>query len=328
MMDAASMDFGASTDHQGGAWPYWWWYTQKMTDMYHAPGAYVPIFGYERSAQYPFGHRNMFFAKRSDARVTPFFLKEGVKQFGLPLGPEGDEPGSGSPDLVKNDALLLYEEVRAHNGLAIRHTTSTNQGGPWTENDPTLEPVVEIFQGARTSSEQPGGPLVTDPQKDTEQVKLIGYRPEGMLSEGWAKGYKLGVIASSDHFSTHISYALVYTDDPTRKGILDAIRKRHTYGATDNIILEVRMGEHFMGDEFSLKRSEPIRVKAHGTRAIVRAELIKDGKIIYSTEPRQRDMAFQFSDTGDISQRHYYYVRLQQDDRMTAWSSPFFVNYK
>ncbi len=328
MIDAASMDFGASTDHQGGGWPYWWWYTQKMTDMYHAPGAYVPIFGYERSAQYPFGHRNLFFAKRSDARVTPFFLKEGVKQFGLPVGPEGDEPGSGSPDLVKNDALLLYEEVRAHNGLAIRHTTSTNQGGPWTENDPTLEPVVEIFQGARTSSEQPGGPLVTDPQKDTEQVKLIGYRPEGMLSEGWAKGYKLGVIASSDHFSTHISYALVYTDDPTRKGILDAIRKRHSYGATDNIILEVRMGEHFMGDEFSLKRTEPIRVKARGTRAIVRAELIKDGKVIYSTEPRQQEMTFQFRDTGDISQRHYYYVRLQQDDRMTAWSSPFFVNYK
>jgi len=149
-----------------------------------------------------------------------------------------------------------------------------------------------------------------------------------MVSEGWAKGYKLGVIASSDHFSTHISYAMVYTGDSTRQGILDAIRKRHTYGATDNIILEVRMGEHFMGDEFSLKRSEPIRVKARGTRTVVRAELIKDGKVIYSAEPKQRDVSFQFSDKGDISERHYYYVRLQQDDRMIAWSSPLFVNYK
>ena len=328
MIDAAAMDFGASTDHQGGSWPYWWWYTQKMTDMYLVPGAYVPIFGYERSAQYPFGHRNIFFAKRSDARVTPFFLQEGVTQFQLPLGAEGDEPGSGSPDLVKNDSLLLYEEVRAHNALAIRHTSSTNQGGPWNENDPALEPVVEIFQGARTSSEQAGGPLVTDPAKDTEQVNLIGYRPEGMMSVAWAKGYKLGVIASSDHFSTHISYAMVYTGDPTRKGILDAIRKRHTYGATDNIILEVRMGEHFMGDEFPLKRSEPIRVKARGTRPIVRVDLLKDSKVMYSTDPKQRDVSFQFNDTGDISQRHYYYVRLRQDDGMTAWSSPLFVNYK
>ena len=50
MIDVAAMDFGASTDHQGGGWPYWWWYSQKMTDMYHVPGSYVPIFGYERSA--------------------------------------------------------------------------------------------------------------------------------------------------------------------------------------------------------------------------------------------------------------------------------------
>jgi hypothetical protein len=126
--------------------------------------------------------------------------------------------------------------------------------------------------------------------KDTEQVNLIGYRPEGRMSVAWAKGYKLGVIASSDHFSTHISYAMVYTGDPTRKGILDAIRKRHTYGATDNIILEVRMGDHSMGDEFQLKRSQPIRVKARGTRPIVRVEVLKDSKVIYSTEPEQRDV--------------------------------------
>ncbi len=327
MIDAASMDFGASTDHQGGAWPYWWWYTEKMTDMYYVPGAYVPIYGYERSAQYPFGHRNMFFAKRTDARVTPFFLKEGVKQFELPLGAEGDEPGAGSPDLVKNDTSLLYEEIRAHNGLAIRHTTSNDQGGPWNDNDPNLEPVVEIFQGARTSSEQVGGPLVTNPAKDIEQMDLIGYHPEGMISVAWAKGYKLGVIASSDHFSTHISYACVYTDDLTRQGILDAIRKRHTYGATDNIILDVHMGDHFMGDEFSLSRAEPLRVVARGTRPIRLVEVIKDSKVVYSTEPKERDVSFQFLDSGDVSARHYYYVRLQQDDSMTAWSSPFFVNY-
>ena len=43
-------------------------------------------------------------------------------------------------------------------------------------------------------------------------------------------------------------------DDASRQGILDAIRKRHTYGATDNIILDVRMGEHFMGDDFALSK--------------------------------------------------------------------------
>ena len=119
--------------------------------------------------------------------------------------------------------------------------------------------MVEIFQGAAPVPSRPGGPLVTQSAKDTEQMDLIGYHPEGMVSVAWAKGYKLGVIASSDHFSTHISYAMVYTDDATRQGILDAIRKRHTYGATDNIILEVRMGDHFMGDEFRFPRRAPAR---------------------------------------------------------------------
>jgi hypothetical protein len=55
---------------------------------------------------------------------------------------------------------------------------------------------------------------------------------------------------------------------------------------------------------------------------------LKDGKVIYSVQPKKQDVSFQFTDTGDVAGRHYYYVRLQQDDRMTAWSSPFFVNYR
>jgi hypothetical protein len=67
-----------------------------MTDMYHVPGAYVPIFGYERSVVYPNGHRNVFFARRTDSKVTPFFMKEGVKQFSLPLGPGGTSRASAA----------------------------------------------------------------------------------------------------------------------------------------------------------------------------------------------------------------------------------------
>jgi hypothetical protein len=31
------------------------------------------------------------------------------------------------------------------------------------------------------------------------------------------------------------------------------------------------MGKHFMGDEFALKRAEPIRVKVHGTESVAEA---------------------------------------------------------
>ena len=328
MIDVASMDFGASTDHQGGAWPYWWWYTQKMTDMYHVPGAYVPIFGYERSVLYPNGHRNIFFARRSDSKVTPWFYKEGVKAFSLPIGPQGDESGIGSGDVAENDTKMLYEEMRGRNALAISHTSGNRMGTDWRDNDPKLEPVVEIFQGCRTNFESLEAPWVADEKKDAQHIQQAGYEPKGMVSNAWAKGYKLGITSSSDHGSTHLSYALVYTDTPTRQGVLDAIRKRHTYGAMDNIIMDVRMGAHFMGDEFALGKAQPIRIKVRGTRAIAKVWVIKDNKVIYTAEPKQQNVELEYTDKDSVAGRHFYYVRVQQDDQLLAWSSPFFINYQ
>jgi hypothetical protein len=43
-----------------------------------------------------------------------------------------------------------------------------------------------------------------------------------------AKGYKLGVQASSDHASTHLAYTCVIAEDSTREALIDAMRKRHT----------------------------------------------------------------------------------------------------
>ena len=323
LIDAGGMDFGASTDHHGGVWPYWWWYSQKLTDMYHVPGAYVSIFGYERSAVFPNGHRNMFFARRSEARVTPWFLKEGARQFGLPVGPQGDEPGIGTGELVENDTKLLDEDVRKLNGIAISHTSGTRMGTDWRDNDPDLEPVVEIYQGARTSYERLGAPLVVDVNEDQEHMERAGYQPEGMVHNAWAKGYKLGIITSSDQGSTHISYAMVYTEDFSRQGILDATRKRHTYGATDNIILDVRLGGHFMGDEIRMEHPRPIRVKVLAPRAVVKVDVIKDNKVVYSTRPSSRNVDFEFRDQGPVEGRHFYYVRAQQDDRMIAGRARF-----
>jgi len=149
-----------------------------------------------------------------------------------------------------------------------------------------------------------------------------------MMNLAWRKGYKLGIITSSDHGSTHISYAMVYSPDPSRQGIVDAIRRRHTYGATDNIVLDVRMGSHFRGDEVALKKALPLKVRARGTGEVARVDVIKDSQIVYTAEPKSRDVHFEFINKGDVAARHYYYVRVLQTDGMIARSSPFFVNYK
>lgn len=56
--------------------------------------------------------------------------------------------------------------------------------------------------------------------------------------------------------------------------------------------------------------------------------MIKDRKVIYSTQPRQRTVRFEFTDRGDVRGRHYYSVLVQQEDSTLAWSRPFFVNYQ
>ncbi len=325
MIDAAAMDFGASTDHQGGSYPYWWWYSQKMTDMHYLPGAYTSIFGYERSVTQPNGHRNVFFADRS-GEVTPFFMRD-MSGYALGKNPIGDMPAIGTANVVRDDTKHLYEAVRRMGGIAISHTSGTRMGTDWRDNDPEIEPVVEIMQGARTNYEYVGAPLSA---KSGEAADAPGgYQPIGMVRNAWNKGYRLGITVSSDHGSTHYSYTMVYTDRVTREGILDAIRRRHTYGATDNILLDVRMGEHFMGDEFSASAPLPISVKVRGTNDIARVNVFRGEQLLFSHEPDGQEANFEYLDKDAEAGMGtlLYYVRVEQADGNVAWGSPLWVNY-
>jgi len=316
MMDGAAMDFGAVTDHNaGGDYLYWYWLTQKSADLFHASEGFVPLYGYERSAVYPWGHRNIFQAKRG-VPVVSFFTEADFS---------GPRPGVGSGKLMENDTELLYGELERTGSIAISHTSATNMGTDWAvQNRDGLEPVVEIFQGCRTSYEHVGGPKAAESQKNSPG----GFRPEGFVWNAWEKGYRLGVIASSDHVSTHISYAMVYTDDFSREGIIDAIRKRHTYGATDNIILDYRIGQHFMGDEFETSEQPVLAVAIRGTDEISKVDIVKNNTFLYSVEPGEQEVEFSYKDMQTEPGTSYYYVRVVQNDGQVAWSSPIWVNYK
>src|SRR5207245_6226703 len=56
--------------------------------------------------------------------------------------------------------------------------------------------------------------------------------------------------------------------------------------------------------------------------------VIKDSNVIYSATPNQQTVELEFTDKGTVTGRLYYYVRVQQEDQMLAWSSPMFVNYR
>src|SRR5208337_2575623 len=134
------------------------------------------------------------------------------------------------------------------------------------------------------------------PRSPTKETQIGGYEPAGFVWNAFEKGYRLGFQASSDHISTHISFAVVLTDDISRQGIIDAFKKRHSYGATDNIFLDVRSGRYIMGDQFDTSKRPELDIHVQGTGPIAKLHVIRDNKYVYSTEPKEPDVHLKYVD--------------------------------
>jgi hypothetical protein len=308
-LDAAAMDYAHVGDHQmGNDEQYSWWITQKSNDLYYMPQRFVPLYGYERSVWWPNGHRNVIWAER-----------------GKPVLRIGPAEAKGEA----NSGPILYPYLRATNGIATPHSSATEQGTDWRDNDPALEPMVEIYQGFESNYEHAGAPRAW---KEGEAKVHQGERPAGYVWNAWAKGYKLGVQASSDHISTHSSYACIVVEDFSRQGLLDAMRKRHSYAATDQIVMDYRMatedkGSFLMGDILETRSRPKLIVKVLGTAAIKQIDVIKNNTYIYKVSPNTKTADFEYVDTSIAAGESYYYVRAEQTDGQLAWSSPIWVRF-
>jgi hypothetical protein len=129
---------------------------------------------------------------------------------------------------------------------------------------------------------------------------------------------------------------MLLVDGFTREGMLEAIRRRHAYGATDNILLDVTMetpegNRHVQGDILYSGPRPRLRARIRGTSSIERFEVIKNNNVVYSTNPGCQTCTLEYVD-GDpdsavsaVNSEAMYYVRVRQFDGQLAWSSPFWV---
>jgi hypothetical protein len=220
----------------------------------------------------------------------------------------------------------MYDYLRMTNGICTLHTSATDQGTNWEEHDDNLEPVVEIFQGYHTSYEAQGAP-----ESVNDQTALVHgpFKADGFVSRALAKGYRLGFQASSDHIATHVSYACILAEEFSRRGLVEALRKRHSYAATDNIVLDVRMGPTaIMGDE--VRTAQPqLDVTVLGTGPLEQVEVLRNGAVVYSGRPDREESALRFhwDDPAPLrgEKTVYYYVRVVQKNGHLAWASPIWI---
>ena len=313
-LTAGQFDFMMVGDHQYGGdgvpgVEYNWWRTEKSEDIFRVRGRFWPLYGTERSLPYPNGHRNTVFAQR------------GVRWMPIQAGERNGSINSGD---------ILFPYLRRYGGISTPHTSGSDQGTDWRESDPEVEPIVEIYQSLHASYEYPGAP-----RAETRDKRYYHHgepwRPKGFVWEAWAKGIKIGVQASSDHIGTHDSYAcvLVPADRPlTRQDLIDAMKRRHTYAATDNIILDMRIGDRIMGDAFETSEPPVVHAKIIGTVPIERVVLIKNNEIVYTIEPGTKDAEFEYRDDAAEHGESYYYIRAEQSDGSIAWGSPIWVTYR
>jgi hypothetical protein len=316
-IDAASMDWIGNGDHDNGAGrEYPWWLIQKWTDAYTVAKHFTPMFTYERSVSYPHGHRNCMFAKRGVLTLPRLAQPDDGKKY----------EGGVHPD----DTKMLYKYLHELDGICASHTSATGMGTDWRDNDPVAEPVVEIYQGDRMSYEYPGAPRAGyDPMSKKLPAQVGGWKPLGFVSNALKeKGYKLGFQSSSDHWSTHISFFIVIAETHDRTGILAAIKKRHSYGATDNIILDVRSGDHMQGDEFTTAEAPALQFSVIGTGTIAKIDVIKDSEPVATMTPDKNTYQGKWTDPDADGKQHYYYIRVLQADGALAWGSPLWITNK
>jgi len=337
-IDVAGLDFLATTDHTDTRRPYHpydWWLAQKAADLFQAPGEFVTFYAYEREQYWPRGHRNVVFADRGGPvvyrRRSTYLASPWQARY--PVDPQG--PAEILP-------AELWRILRAWGRpvTAIAHTTGSGSGVDWEHEpraDPAVESVVEVYQGARISYEGvrtpqpeaglragdtagaggPAGPAAGDP--------LHNFVHAGVYQRGLRAGHRLGVVASSDHLSEHVSYAGVYVRERTRAGILEAIAARRTFGATDRIAVELSAGGRPMGAAGPADGVRALEIAVEGTGPLARVTLLRNEEDYRSWEPGAASFRILFTDPAPAAGENRYYLRVEQADGNMAWSSPLWL---
>jgi len=306
--DAAAMDFAMTADHdfQEQA-PDMWAETMKAADRFYIPGHFTTFFGYEWiGGKDNRRHRNIVSTVRPP--VPPF-------DYGI----------DGHRNI--RDTWATLQPGKA---ITIPHHTACDMSLIWgkdsgEDSDSVLEPLVEIFQGNRASSEYPHCPTLCNAYYYSGKHRSFDIKG-GFVSDALKQGIRMGFIASSDHGSTHRSYACLYAKENTREGLMEAMLARRTYAATDRIICEFFIGDAMMGEEIKSQGSLNVLIRFLGTNGIKEVTLLRDSIPFRTWSPSGKETEITMTLYDHEACRHYFYVRMIQYDSNLAWSSPIWVD--
>lgn len=232
-----------------------WDEVQELCRAYEDPGRFVPFLAYEWT-NFQYGHHNVYYL-------------------------EYDQPIRMPPTLPE-----LYESLRGVDAFVIPHHTAYPVGvcgKDWRFHDERLSPFVEIYS-LHGSSEEPTGiqPILT-------YGSWMGPGASGgSVQEGLARGYKLGIMASSDSHGDHpgaYDNGLLgaYAGELTRHSLWEAFRLRRIYGVTgDRIVLGFSINGQPMGSVLQAEGKRAIVVSVVGWDKVERVDIVRNNRVLHS----------------------------------------------
>jgi len=252
--DVCEYDFWAVTDHSENSSAYQWWSIQKIADLFHVDGRFVPMYGFEWTGDT--GHQNVIYS--SVERGAPIYSSFAA--------------GTSTPD-------GLWNRLRQHPdfpALTIpHHPGSAMVPYDWDFYDPEFLRIVEVFQACRGNYESDGC------YRQYSDGTLRGT----FAADGLRRGYRYGFLASSDH-GHGASFVGAYAERLDRASIFEALHARRVFGATTRgVAVEARIGATFMGGETTARGPVDFDVFASGFRDLARVDVVRDGETVFTVVP-------------------------------------------
>ena len=310
--EVARLDVAVLTDHDHwglptplDATPSMWEHIAAATRDAHAEGEFVTLLGYEWT-NWIHGHRHVLYFE--DAGEVLSALDERY-----------DTPTD------------LWRGLRAQ-GVPAMTFAHHSAGGPVATNweflpDPEFEPLTEVssVHGSSEAMDSPG--------------RIYSPLPGNFVRDILDRGVRFGFVGSGDSHDGHpgltqlagpnSGLAAILAEEATREAVEAALRSRRCYATSGpRIILRAALAGHRMGAAFPAPEegSESLLfVHAIGTAPLRSIQVIRSGAVVQEVDC-QGAWDFTFGeDLAGLSAGEYVYVRVVQEDRGLAWSSPFYV---
>ena len=322
---AGGLDFYALTDHerqvsQDRTAQYF-----GLADQFQEEGRFVCLPAYEFTSQY-YGHRNVYF------RHAGTTLVDAIRQ--------SDTLQPGESIAVTPDELWQQLEAGGIPFFTVpHHPSSASHPCTWDYYHPQYDRLVEVYSCWGSSEylgDYPRG--VSDRHADLSVRAALN------------RGCRMGMIASADGHDGHpgdaqspfrkhhhlfhslgSGFAAVLCEELTREAVFNALFARRCYATTGvPIVLSVTLNGHVMGSELPplpAGHRPALQVTCTGTNSIDHIRVMKNGRVV-ATElyHGERCALFDWEDSAyQPGEASYYYVRVVQIDRESAWSSPIWV---